>query len=62
MLKKIGFISCLMVSPSKCKKYMDGLKSRPHVGEFFRQVEAGVVSNSWNKIHQTWGPPYNRAM
>ena len=48
-----------MVSTSKCKKYMDGLKNGLQVGEFFRQVEAGVVSNSRIKIYQTWSPHFS---
>ena len=30
--------------------------------ECCRQVEAEVVSKSRNKIHQTWGPPFSRAL
>ena len=30
--------------------------------ECCRQVEAEVVSNSRNKIHQTWGPPFSQAL
>ena len=34
----------------------------PRLRECCRQVEAEVVSNSKNKIHQTWGPPFRRAL
>ena len=30
--------------------------------ECFRQGQAEVVSSSRNKIHQTWGPPFGRAL
>ena len=30
--------------------------------ECCRQSQAEVVSNSRNKIHQTWGPPFSRAL
>ena len=33
--------------------YRAGLKVGPRLREYFRQVEAEVVSNSRNKIHQT---------
>ena len=29
---------------------------------YFRQVAAEVVSKSSNKNHQTWGPPFSRAL
>ena len=32
----------------------------PRLHEYGRHVEAEVVSNSKNKIHQTWGPPFRR--
>ena len=31
-----------------------GYKVDPRLQNFFRQVEVKVVSNSGNKIHQTW--------
>ena len=34
----------------------------PRLRECCRQVEAEVVSNSSNKIHQTWEGPYSRAL
>ena len=34
----------------------------PRLHEYCRHVEAEVVSNSKNKIHQTWGPPFSRAL
>ena len=30
--------------------------------ECCRQSQAEVVSNSSNRIHQTWGPPFSRAL
>ena len=35
---------------------LDGLKKGPRLREYCRQFEAEVVSNSRNKIHQTWQP------
>ena len=37
---------------SACKKVV------PRLRECWRQGQAEVVSNSSNKIHQTWGPPF----
>ena len=34
----------------------------PRLREFFRQVEAEVISNCSNKIHQTWGPWISRSL
>ena len=34
-----------------------GKKAVPRLREWCRQSQAEVVSNSRNKIHQTWGPP-----
>ena len=34
----------------------------PRLRECCRQTEAEVVSMSMNKIHQTWGPPFNLAL
>ena len=45
-----------LASASKRHLSADGLKTVPRLREFFRQVEAGVVSNSRNKLHQTWRP------
>ena len=44
--------------------YCTGVAKRvlPRLRECSRQVEAEVVSNSSNKIHQTWGPPFSRAL
>ena len=39
-----------------------GQKVCPRLQELFRQVEAEVVSNSRNKIHQTRGPPSGQAL
>ena len=39
-----------------------GLKGFPRLREFFRQVEAEMVSNSRNEIHQTWGPLCNPSL
>ena len=42
--------------------YRVGLKVVPKLREFFRKVEAEVVSNSRNKIHQTWGQHFNPSL
>ena len=34
----------------------------PRLCECCRQSQAGVVSNSLNKIHQAWGPPFSQAL
>ena len=34
----------------------------PRLRECCRQGQAEVVSDSRNKIHQTWGPPFSRAL
>ena len=34
----------------------------PGLRECCRQSQAEVVSKSINKIHQTWGPPFSRAL
>ena len=39
-----------------------GLNTIPRLREFLREVEAEVVSKSRNKIHQTWIPPFSRAL
>ena len=39
-----------------------GLKAGLRLRECFRQRQAEVVSNTRNKIHQTWGPPFSRAL
>ena len=39
-----------------------GLKVVPRLCECCRQSQAEVVSKSSNKIHQTWGPPFNQAL
>ena len=36
-----------------------GYKVVPRLRECCRQVEAEVVSNSRNRIHQTWGLPFS---
>ena len=36
--------------------YRDGLKIVPRLREFFRHVEAKVISNNRHKINQTWEP------
>ena len=46
-------------APFNCKGYnlndvhRDGLEMVPRLREWFRQVEAEVISNSRNKLHQT---------
>ena len=37
-------------------------KVGPRLREHHRRVDAEVVSNSSNKIHQTWEPPFSRAL
>ena len=39
-----------------------GWKVVPRLREYCRQIQAGLVSKSSNKIHQTWGPPFSRAL
>ena len=39
-----------------------GYKVGPRSREFFRQVEAKVITNSRNKIHQNLEPPFSRAL
>ena len=39
-----------------------GLKMVPRLRECCRQSQAELVSKSRNNIHQTWGPPYSRAL
>ena len=39
-----------------------GLKASARLCECCRQARAGVVSNSTNKIHQTWPKPFSRAL
>ena len=51
-----GFGSHLWMSTGL--QYMAG----PMLRECCQQVETEVVSNSRNKIHQTWGPPYIGAL
>ena len=38
------------------------LKALARLRECCRQAQAGVVSNSKNKIHQTWQEPFSRAL
>ena len=35
--------------------YTSGIKRVPGLRKFFKQIEVEMVSNSRNKIHQTWG-------
>ena len=37
-------------------------KAGPRLRECCREVETEMVSNSRNKFHQTWGPPYTGAL
>ena len=39
-----------------------GYKMVPRLRECFVQSQAEVVSKSTNKIHQTWGPPFDQAL
>ena len=39
-----------------------GQKVVPRLRECCRQSQAEVVSKSSSKIHQTWGPPFSRAL
>ena len=39
-----------------------GQKVIPRLRECCRHSQAEVVSKSSNKIHQTWGPPFSRAL
>ena len=39
-----------------------GKKASARLCECCRQAQAGVVSNSTNKIHQTWPRPFSRAL
>ena len=43
-------------------KYRARLKGLARLREYWRQVQAEVVSNSRNKIHQTWQKPSSRAL
>ena len=57
-----------MHQPTSCfrirHKQFTGLdyKAVPRLRECCMQVEAEVVSNSRNKIHQTWEWPYSPAL
>ena len=39
-----------------------GQKVDPRLRDCCRQGQSEVVSNNRNKVHQTWGPPYSRAL
>ena len=42
--------------------YRAGLKGGPRLPECYRQSQAEVESNNRNKIRQTWGLPFGRAL
>ena len=42
--------------------YRARLKMIPRLRECCRQSQAEVLSKSSNKIHQTWGPSFSRAL
>ena len=42
--------------PVQPENYRAGQKVGPRLREFFRQLEAEVMSNSRHKLHQTLGP------
>ena len=64
-LDLIPFLTPQNLETPKCNMYANrGLnyKAVPRLCECCRQVEAKEVSNSRNKIHQTWERPYSGAL
>ena len=51
-----------LIWPTTEGRYRALLKVVPRLRECCRQGQADVVSNSSNNIHQTWGPPFSRAL
>ena len=44
------------------KGYRARLKGGPQVARMLQADQADEVSNSRNKDHQTWGPPFSRVL
>ena len=54
---------CSDKSLSRMQSYTGlGYKVGPRLREYFRQVGPEVIGNSRNRVHQTWGPPFSRAL
>ena len=53
---------CLSERGEKGRDTGLGLKVVPRLRELCRQGQAGMISNSSNKVHQTWDLPFSRVL
>ena len=54
--------NCLHSGSDRHHLQSSAKKVIPRLRECYRQLGAEVVSNSSNKLNQTWGPPFRRAL
>ena len=54
--------NCLHSGSDRHHLQSSAKKVIPRLRECYRQLGAEVVRNSSNKLNQTWGPPFSRAL